>query len=94
MTDREQTTRHRRHGRIAAAAIRTDDGTIYTLPPPARHHTIMQQFGLMPTADQQGFVTDEGQWARRMPALRIARAAGQIIRETAPGHGLFSEDVW
>lgn len=83
-----------RHGRIAAAAIRMDDGTVYTLPPPARHHTIMQHFKLMPTPDQQGFVTDQGMWCRRRPALRIARAAGQIIQETAPAHGLFSEDVW
>lgn len=84
-----------RHGRIAAAAIRMDDGTIYTLPPPARHHTIMQHFGLKPTPDQQGFITDRGEWARRKPALRIAQEAEQLTREpTAPFHGLFSEDVW
>lgn len=81
--------------RIAAAAIRLDDGTIHTLPPPARHHTIMQHFKLIPTPDQQGFVTECGTWARRKPALRIAERAGQLIREpTAPTHGLFSEDVW
>jgi hypothetical protein len=71
-----------------------DDGTVYTLPPPARHHTIMQHYKLLPTADQQGFVTEKGDWVRRKPALRIAREAGQIIRETAPYIGLFSEDVW
>lgn len=32
--------------------------------------------------------------ADQQAALHIAREAGQIIRETAPYHGLFSEDVW
>jgi hypothetical protein len=98
MTEHSQTTpelpQRPRHGRIAAAAIRTDDGVVHTLPPPARHNTIMQHFGVMATPDQQGFITDAGQWVRRLPALRIAREAGQIINETAPAHGLFSEDVW
>jgi hypothetical protein len=84
-----------RHGRIAAAAIRMEDGTVYSLPPPARHHTIMQHFKLIPTADQQGFVTDKGEWVRRKPALRIAMAAEQLIGEPVTPHfGLFSEDVW
>jgi hypothetical protein len=90
-----ETPRDEREGRIAAAAVRTEDGTLYSLPPPARHHDVMRHFHVMATPDQQGFVTSTGLWARRKPALRIAQRNGQLIREpTAPAHGLFSEDVW
>jgi hypothetical protein len=88
-------SREEREGRIAAAAVRMEDGTLYSLPPPARHHDVMHHFKVMATPDQQGFITSTGLWARRKPALRIAQRNGQLIREpTAPAHGLFSEDVW
>lgn len=91
----EPTIPGRRSMRIAAAACRMEDGTIHTLPPPARHHDIIQRSGIRFTPDQQGFVTECGAWARRKPALRIAERAGQLIREpTAPAHGLYSEDLW
>ena len=73
------------------------DGTVYSLPRPARHHSVLQAMdaaGIEQRGSEQGFVTTAGRWARRKPALFIARAAGQIVRETAPAHGLFSEDVW
>lgn len=94
MTEAPELPRHPRHGRIAAAALRKEDGTILTLPPLARHMTLILHFGFMAQPDQQGFVTDQGEWVRRIPALRIARAAKQLIRETALQHGLFSEDLW
>jgi hypothetical protein len=81
--------------RISAAACRGDDGTIYTLPPPARHHTVMQHFKICPAPDDQGFITDSNEWVGRRMALFIAEGADQIVRgPTAPAHGLFSEDVW
>jgi hypothetical protein len=86
--------------RIAAAAVRLENGEVISLPPPARHHDVMAHARasghdelILP--DQQGFVTECGIWARRKTALRIAQKAGQLVREpTAPTHGLFSEDVW
>lgn len=85
---------------IEAAALRLG-GKVHSLPQPARHHDIIQHLtatGMDPGSiamAEQGFITSEGQFVCRRPALRIAREAGQIKwRETASGHGLFSEDVW
>lgn len=86
--------------RITAAAVKLDDdGATFHLPPPARHHDIMRELHrlvgpVIVQPDEQGFVTSEDRFVSRHAALRIARAAGQILRETAPAHGLFSEDVW
>ncbi len=84
--------------RIKCAAIRYD-GMNYMLDPPKRHHDIiafLDRNGLEDVAKkgEQGFMTDEGDFVRRRPALRIARKAGQIKQETAPSHGLFSEDIF
>jgi hypothetical protein len=85
--------------RIDRAALRTQDGKVYSLPKPARHHNVihhMHELGIsmeeIARADQ-GFVTECGVWCRRAPAKRIAQKAGQLIRETHPT-ALFSEDVW
>jgi hypothetical protein len=84
----------RRPTRIIAAALRID-GAIFALAPPARHHDVMRHFRLLPSPDEQGFLTDLGTYATRHAALEIARKARQMIRlATAPSHGLFSEDVW
>lgn len=42
-------------------------------------------------ADDQGFVTSEGQYVGRKEAARIALIAGQITKPTTI---LFSEDLW
>lgn len=84
---------------IKAAAI-YHDGMTYFMEAPKRHHDIiagLDKVGLAYVAHQgeQGFVTSDGTFVRRKPALRIADAAGQIIRgPTAPTHGLFSEDIF
>lgn len=86
--------------KIAGAAVLMDGGLIVSLPPPARHHHCMhwaakigQKHPIGP--DEQGFITNRGRYVGRIPALRIARAAGQIVTEpVTPHHGLFSEDVW
>jgi hypothetical protein len=75
-------------------------GKVYQLPRPARHHDVirhMREAGIDAgdiAIGEQGFVSTEGRFLHRFAAQRVAREAGQIIRETAPAHGLFSEDVW
>lgn len=86
--------------RVVAAAInRNNSGEIVSLPAPARHHNIVafinEKYGDFPVRGEQGFILDDGSFVMRKPALRIAENAGQLIKEpVAPGHGLFSEDVW
>jgi len=69
--------------RIIAAAI--NFGAIITLPPPARHHTILQSMdlemgleGANMIPQSQGFITDSGRYVNRIEAFYIAQAAGQI----------------
>ena len=83
-----------RHGRIAAAAVKDDTGEVYSLPPPFRHHEIMHHFKVLAAPSPPGLITAQGERTGRKRALRIARAANQIIRETFPSQGLFSENVW
>lgn len=83
--------------RIVAAALRYE-GQVYSLPPPARHHSVcqmMSDLGLGPeTMRDQGFITDSGRYVSRSDALIIATAANQLLRKTFPTDLLFSEDVW
>lgn len=85
---------------IVCAAIRGDDGVVYSLPRPARHHNVIdhmraQGYAGLVSGDRQGFLLSDGTFTWRRPALHVAKRAGQLIREpTAPAHGLFSEDVW
>lgn len=83
--------------RVVGVAIRID-GVTYSLPAPCRHHHVIWMLAAqghdLPISGEQGFVLDDGYFVRRKPALSIARRAGQVLRETAPAHGLFSEDVW
>jgi hypothetical protein len=86
--------------RVDCAALRGDDGVIYSAARPARHHDVIEQARRLGydgpvSGDRQGFLLSDGRFTWRKPALAVARRAGQLIREpTAPGHGLFSEDVW
>jgi hypothetical protein len=81
--------------RIVAAAILYRE-MIITLPPPARHGTLIavmtHAFGevdIMPR--MQGFVTSTGRYVGRKEAALIAFDAGQIT-DLKPE--LYSEDVW
>jgi hypothetical protein len=85
---------------ITHVAIRFG-GKIWSLPAPNRHHDvirlIVQETGVDhvdANGDDQGFLDASGRYLRRKAALASARINGQIKRETAPGHGLFSEDIW
>lgn len=84
--------------KIAAAAIQY--GATISLPPPARHHTIIQTMdlemgidGTLATPNTQGFITDTGRFVNRVEAYYIAFKAEQIVNDTK-GPQLFSEDLW
>lgn len=71
---------------------------VYSLPAPARHHELIRKLARegheIPIQGEQGFLLSDGRFATRYTALEIARSAGQLLKETAPQHRLFSEDVW
>jgi hypothetical protein len=76
------------------------NGTTYSVPRPGRHHNVCHKMlakGLPNEAlslKNQGFLTSTGRFVDRYEAARIARAAGQIVREPTPPDMLTSEDVW
>lgn len=82
---------------ILAAAI-LQDGVVYTLPPPARHHDIIHfmfdQCNL-PTPIQgiQGFVATESVFVCRKQAALVAYKCEQIP-DVAVSQELYSEDLW
>lgn len=87
--------------RIAAAAI--FHGACISLPPPARHHTILNFMATTMDIDtsmihpvNQGFLTSKGRFVNRTEGYYIAERRGQII-EKSGNKGeptLFSEDMW
>ena len=86
---------------VAAACVYK--GVAYSLPPPARHHTVMRHIWDTVGEDAfigpgaQGFLTSTGRFVNRRKALRIVKAAGQPqIDHPALNVGgqLFSEDLW
>lgn len=75
-----------KYGKIEAAAI-FFEGKVYSLPPPARHHSVLrlifeelEKAGRPPfvRGEEQGFLTTSGNFIRRKPAVIIAIEAGQI----------------
>lgn len=84
--------------KIERAAI-LFEGKVWSVPKPGRHHDVLMQIfktGVQfVRGETQGFVTSTGRFVRREPAMRIAKKAGQILKEpTFQPHALFSEDVW
>ncbi len=84
--------------RVVAAAIRSEaTGEVFSLPPPARHHSVIALMAdRFDQRDEQGFLLSDGRFARRKAAYVVAVYAGQLVDGdgTAPQHGLFSEDLW
>ncbi len=93
---------------IVAAAIRINHAVI-SMAAPARHHDILRQIaGLYAPndrphwsyeAEEQGFITDSGEFLGRVPALVHAIQCGQPMRRVITdmsyqGQELFSEDLW
>jgi len=54
---------------------------------------IMRGWNIKPFTEQ-GFVDNLGEFHDRFEALKIASAAGQLIRKTPPNDRLFSEDLY
>lgn len=82
--------------KIKAAAILQEDGSIYSLPKPHRHPDIiidMASKGLR-YGGQQGFILDNGEFVNRVEALKIAKAADQVIRKDDLTNQLYTEDLW
>ncbi len=87
--------------RVVAAAV-WQEGMIYSLPRPARHHDILHklhELGLPAAVDgpygslEQGFLLSDGTFVGRGRAAKLALAAGQVQKLTAPPE-LYSEDLW
>lgn len=89
---------------IKAAAIRTEEGDVWNVPAPGRHHDVialMRRFGISVghiAASEEGFITDANQFVSRAEALYIAVASEQLLdehRDLAFKLGeLYSEFVW
>lgn len=81
---------------IVAAAIELN-GTVWSLPRPARHHhviSLMVEKGAeTPIKGTQGFLTHEGTFLTRRQAELHARECGQLM-ERLTGSILTSEDLW
>lgn len=87
--------------KVVKAAIRTDEGDVFSVDVPGRHHDVIKiirdsGYEGPVSGDRQGFLLSNGMFVRRKPALFIALKAKQTIRSkcVAPGIGLFSEDLW
>lgn len=82
--------------RIIAAAL-FNNGLTISMPPPARHHTLLNALDdstverILP--DDQGFLTSAGRFVGRREAARIAVTAEQTL-EPKWGAELYSEDLW
>lgn len=81
---------------IIAAAI-LYKGLIVTLPPPARHHTILHPLGDIVGEvigpDEQGFLTSRGRFVGRIEARDIAVQIMGVKPKNRSSY-LFSEDLW
>lgn len=84
---------------IERAAIRDDAGVVYSVPRPGRHHDVINHMiddlkWAPPVVGEQGFTTSTGRFVNRQEAMKIAKAAGQLIAEPHVPDMLFSEDIY
>jgi hypothetical protein len=85
--------------RVVAAAVRTDEGLVHTLPRPARHHDVVRLLAESfdhpgRGTDEQGFLLSDGSFCRRRRARFVAEEAGQLLPRASDLAELYSEDVW
>jgi hypothetical protein len=77
------------------AAVRADDGVMFSLPRPARHgdvlHDLFRSQGSTVGA-MQGFVDANGTFLTRQEAMQLALQAGLVLK--VPNGPLFTEDLW
>lgn len=84
--------------KVHQAAI-YQDGVVYTLSRPARHHDIIRHMveaeGVEPpVTGEQGFVLSDGSFVDREAALQVALLANQLHKPRHHISQLFSEDLW
>lgn len=97
MTDKEDTI-HKAE-QIISAALECR-GVIYSMPKPARHHTIINAVfppGKPLSVDPiyQGFLTNKGRFVDRFDAMKIAKNSVLGFAEKIGDRtDLFSEDLW
>lgn len=81
--------------RVVAAAIRKENGQVFSVPAPGRHNDVIREMGEnFSQKDEQGFLLNDGRFATRKAALNVALYSEQIKQAKWPAHGLFSEDLW
>lgn len=85
---------------IAAVAMRSQEGDLWTEVPPARHHDLINQMvancqscAVIANAEQ-GFYTNKGEFVTRERGMEIALAAGQVVNPEPALAALFSENMW
>lgn len=86
---------------IISAAIKTSDGIIHSLPPPARHADIVYALHrvkypkakLIIAEGEQGFINNDGDFMARKEAGAYAIKNGQVNKLGFPPE-LYSEDLW
>jgi hypothetical protein len=82
---------------ITGVALLRDDGALWSLPKPNRHHHLFSLAAFMGEDTEpckQGFTTSYGRFLDRIDALAIAKAANQPIRKNGNIRELYSEDLW
>lgn len=79
---------------VVAAAIK-DNGIVYSVPAPARHHDVMKVMKDLgckrPIDGVQGFLLSDGSFVNRSLAAQVAVRANQCYIKRGE---LFSEDLW
>jgi hypothetical protein len=85
--------------KITCAAIKLDDGRVFSLPPPNRHNDIIHAIRLTGysgpvSGPHQGFLNSEESFVSRLEAADIAISAGQCETVMCPNTGLLSQDLW
>jgi len=86
---------------VDRAAIQTDEGNIFSVARPGRHHDVIREIresgykGAV-GGERQGFVLSDGRFVTRKEALQVAIETKQVEYYMchAPMVGLFSEDIW
>lgn len=80
--------------KVCRAAIVSRCGKVFSLERPYRHPDIwlhMDSEGYSPST--QGFILENGEFVDRREAMRVAKRAGQLIRDTGLDE-LYTEDLW
>lgn len=80
---------------IERVAIRTSEGTVYSVWRPKRHHDLLAFLRAhtlpIPAIENQGFITSTGRFVSRSEAAQVALAAGHIASTQLH---LLSEHLW